>query len=201
MTELLIVPSPTLVPLSTVVPVPTDGQPERYICPDPLDPVYEPFTIDPDRGGVTCKRCEPVGPFPFTVGVWQEVSEWVRLQPTMGGPNYRCDPPPPTEHYAWEERTVGAVVATVEVTGKGHHADECFQWCHELGVSDGWHCHPDALPDGWHTPTVEVTVLDTPIPMERPAMKPSGYAAWGNVAAGPPQPAWWWADLTVKAGR
>lgn len=197
MGEMLIVPSPTLVPLSTAVPVPTDGQPHHFAC-DKCETRVLP-------GDIRCTACQsdqirPDGPFLFTVGVWQEV---------------RCYTPDKC-HAAWcgDEvcaRGFGAVVATVEVTGPSHHAKDCARCMCASG--DGSmpamarcfaeshvveYCHPDTAGDCWHTPIGEVTPLDVPIPMERPT---SYHDAEADVTVCDVSPAFWWADLTVKAGR
>lgn len=91
---------------------------------------------------------------------------------------------------------VGAVVATVEVTGKGHHADECYP--DDPMVSGALNCAHDPVKGavGCHTPTGEVTRLDVPIPMERTTAKAEGH--FGEIKRPAP---WWWADIDLEDDR
>lgn len=219
--KMLVVASPTLSPLSTDGPIPTDGQPVWSRCiycqsrvirepgPSPRECWHNVNRSNQPGGHVYTRD----GPFPFPVAVWQEGdpncpecngTRTIRLGTEELGEDVsciRCD-----YH--------GAVVAAVEVTGKGHHADDC---AHDApGPVHGFpqgrvreverrYCRPDALPDHWHPPTGHVTKLDVPIPMERPPVGCPGPASpqtfhreWSEDCpeCGPGGPvSWWWADI------
>ena len=166
---LLIVASETSSPLCTDTPIPTDGQPQWWVGPGGYRAHLGPDEDDHSW----CDRCVPDGPSPFTVAVWRMYQEPDHKghEPDRinGTPWLQClDCSTEDEVVDWTIiEPVGAIVELTEVVGPSHYADECFQWIHELGVSDGWHCHPDAAPDCFHTPVGTVTPID-PIPCERP---------------------------------
>ncbi len=192
--RMLVVVSPTLSPLSTDVPVPTEGQPEWLRCQDCGTRVAvhekprrrECWSDDMHWSGYH----RPVrGPYPFTVAVWQEVCicshppEGASVSP-IEGVNHASGCP------------IGVVVGMVEVTGPGHHADECRHF-NGVGLRD-YHCRWDALPDCWHTPTGKVTPID-PIPMERPTEQVEVTKMEDPdpvYMPGRPQTSWW-ADIDV----
>lgn len=224
MADLLVVASPSLSPLSTSVPLPTDGLPEWWRCQD----CGNRERGDRNGGVVTHKSwCQPGtptivpdGPFPVTVAVWTEdkrciychVVEMPGLTSLKCYSNVRSTGEPGS--HVWSRN--GALTHLVEVTGPSHHADECVRlrpaWGPMRKTPDNnlirW-CHDDALPDCWHTPTSTVTRLDVPIPMERPPEDQAAEVAarthfWslhgGQDARSmltPPAP-WWFADLDLE---
>ena len=171
--DLLVVASPTSQPLCTDVAVPTDGQPEWMRPKDrKLDAGWR--HLRSDMCGLS--RCRSDGPFPLWAARWAEVECPLcyggKVRTFMCSQDNeeflgRCQDCPASGK-------VGAIVELVEVVGPSHHADECGSV--EQGgmspVSVVRYCHPDAAPDGWHTPTGQVTVLDQPIPCERPLIPP-----------------------------
>ena len=180
-TRMLVVASPSLSPLSTAGPLPTDGQPEWWRCEEcarRLETI-EDCASCVDAGG----RHEwvPDGVFPFTVAVWQ-------------ADTLLCDG---TAHEGDCDRG-GAIVATVEVTGPSHHAEDCRHF-NGVGLRD-YHCSWDALPDCWHTPTSTVTRLDPPIPAERPTVysEEAFIASLDDHRPGDIPASWWWADLDLE---
>lgn len=161
--RLLVVASPTSSPLSTDVPIPTDGQPQWYRCDDGgMQGEGTRWIHRPGLSDTPCRRCVPDGPFPFTVAVWVEDDVPCCF------PGYEhdgaCDP----------AGAIGAIVGLVTVTGLSHKADSCLRSSRvdpATGLLTGIYCHPDALPDCWHTPTGKVTPIE-PIPCERPTTSP-----------------------------
>lgn len=166
---MLIVASPTSVPLCTDTPIPTDGQPQWWRC-DAGEHGSATFLVPP---GVPHGECDTqVGPFPFTVGRWAE--EWFcpRHATTRFG---RCCGE--AMHYGSGQ---GFVTHLVEVVGPSHHARHCRRPCAAcMGMGRDFYAEcepcqgtgvvhgcPDAAPDCWHTPTGKVTRID-PIPCER----------------------------------
>lgn len=124
--------------------------------------------------GEVLSTSEPMafdGPFPVTVGLWEAVT-----------PRTRGDDGTDQWRY-WEARgSVGAIVATVPVTGPSHRADECwtpktcYTPCHDEKRDRVPHthvarpCHPGASRTGRHTPVDPDSLvhLDVPVPCERP---------------------------------
>ena len=159
---MMIVASETSEVLCTPEPIPTDGQPqwgryrgsERFL---PRERHREAMEQSP--------HFVPDGPFPFTVAVWREVTAYRRFKPDMSGDNLRFERPEGAHPHVWPEVVVGAVVATAEITGPSHFP---YLGMHHSRCSDEHLCYPDAAPDYFHTPTGKVTVLDRPIPCERP---------------------------------
>ena len=181
----LIVASETSTPLSTDVPVPTDGQPEWSRCPE-CEVRFEPTLVDRDPASrvrhQACGRSPvPAGPFPFTVARWDEVecASWDCIW--LGGDGRGC-------HHGTLTNTVGAIVELVEVVGPSHFP---YLGMHHSRCSDEHLCHPDAAPDCFHTPTGTVTPID-PIPCERPVVR----LANGTFPDSHPL---WWADDNIRA--
>lgn len=203
--RLLVVASPTSSPLSTPSPVPTDGQPEWSKCPVTRIVGHERNQEEP------CRACVPDGPFPFTVGRWEEVRLCMPCGEYPGSDHLtgiECD--------GYVEPKVGAVVELAEVIGPSHHADQCSVvlpvW-RPGAASPVRRCHPDAAPDYWHTPVGTVTRLDQPIPVERPVIRhttldprcftrPDQFPP-GTLAPNPPEtsPSSWWTDIDQEAVR
>ena len=168
----LIVASEMSSPLCTDTSIPTDGQMQS--CP------HLEWVLPARDTEFTC--CVDQAPFPFTVAVWREVVrcadcgtrdaefdhngclEVVWTEPEINA-GERC--------YGQRRVATGAIVELVEITGPSHHADDHpdddADFPYLIDTRDhGWQCHEDALPDCFHTPTGQVTVLDQPIPCERP---------------------------------
>ena len=178
MSDLLVVASPTSQPLCTDVPVPTDGQPQWFVQGGTRWRPGQRRPFQPDPG-------TPDGPYPFTVAVWQEVEQTCPSWHYLPGPYSAADCEQADTHRA--QRRVGAVTATVEVTGPSHHAHKCIDHRPARTPLDQPWCHPDAAPDCWHTPTGKVTVLDEPIPCERPWDFGYGDREWCSVWPAPPE--------------
>ncbi len=179
--RMLVVASNTTSPLCTDVPVPTEGRGEWAGCDECGERSWgggrvfgPPLWCGVCRGHMSLDEV-----YPFTVAVWQEVC--ICSHPPSGasvspieGVNHASGCP------------IGVVVAMVEVTGPGHHGS------HEFGR---WTWCPPKDEDLWHTPTGKVTVLDVPIPMERPFEGVSDEREkWVRVPAGS-----WWADINMEA--
>lgn len=191
----LIVASDTVAVLSTAGPIPTDSLARLPAHRCSVCGVRwrddEPHLCGSGRAPVSD------GPFPFTVAVWQQDPEAVLLLRMADLP---------LDDAVRLGLMHGQVVASVEVTGPSHEADDCFTRVlpETAGQTEPRYefCHPDASPDGWHTPVGEVTRLDPPIPHERPMVySTEGFLASlddGRDGDLPPASAWW-ADLEVDA--
>lgn len=114
---------------------------------------------DPDHDGSPdhCPDCGDTG--------WLPPRLWIHASKTLDGSNHAG------QWDAWQDvmpandPVLGALLGSVALTGC-HHADECYQWCHELGVSDGWYCsRPWAEPDAYHWTLTDPRPLPEPIPM------------------------------------
>lgn len=207
MTRMLVVASPTLTPLNTAEPVPTDGQPTWWRCSrcGTREQTHDGLIGVEHETPSGMEVCEadsmaPDGPFPFTVVVWQEVATCGACGAEFSWPVPSSVLPPVCERHAsgrcdpWDD-PIGGVVATVEVTGPSHHADECcISVAEALALGEDTQlCDSDAASDCWHTSVGQVTQLDRPIPMERPLGAGADVTVW---------PVWsaeaWWADLDLE---
>ncbi len=187
--RMLVVPSLTLSPLCTDVPVPTEGQPEWWR----VEGRHGRFS----KSALLAVGYTELGPsdgvYPHPVAVWQEVDgTLLTLQRHQANPNvhpYTCENRGDGKHrttrdlgvltptldgwvckdcdytqpfHGWGKGVmVGAVTAIVEVTGPGHHADECcpdkgqgYDGIHGLGCgcNESWRCSGKPLtPEGQST--------------------------------------------------
>ena len=153
----MVVVSASTSPLSTDVPIPTDGQPEWWRCECGHRSRFAPEVtraVHSHGGAAAGNPMERDGPFPFTVAVWNEVEDRSSCEaaPTVadvGGCGCGDE-----DHCLF-----GAITHLVVVTGPSHQGN------HEFGRWT-W-CPPRDEPDRWHTPTRAVTPID-PIPCDRP---------------------------------